>query len=659
MKNGLYVSAYLHIDGLSRAIEWWQRHDQNLSLWELRDGSIKLLRYWELERITGQKQHSVPFQDISQGREFLRKILKDEGVELEDVVAIFGTPGLDTVQNYSSLAEFPNTPYHTVCHLFSAIGMNGCEALDDDVLALALDGGPDRLIDSDISFENEYAAAIIKNGAIQLVPLLISPGRLWYLARERFSMKEGSLMALQTASEARFEASPISSVDLDSFPAILKWLEAQWDAIEVVEYDTSGISVRDIDLRFTERENRISMAVKVLHDLSIAIVVRSVDALIAMSNLIPERTTLAIAGGFGLNCPTNRYLLERYRFKKFLAPPCVNDAGISLGAALYFFWKNNPKSAFELDRADYGPPLSRRHQGPRDSTLMNYIEIQPMDAEQCARDILAGPIIWIDGGCEIGPRALGHRSLIGDPRTLQTRQILNEIKQRQWWRPVAPIILDEEVRNWFVESDASPYMLLTSKVLRQKHELVPAVVHLDGTARLQTVTSGSSLKLLSVLRSFYRLTGVPMLANTSLNDRGEPIINDLERVLQFAVAKHVAIIYLNGDRIFLDLRYRDVFLEKLKPERPYAELLGDLSERESEVRRRNPNGVPLRALQTYCRLPLLRKHFDITLPADARKITEICAELELKRSKEYGTTAHSALLRATKELLSAEQLLSV
>lgn len=651
MKDGLYLATYLHIDPLSRAIGWWQRHDQNLSLWRLRGENLKLLRYWEMERLTGQKQHFTSFSTVDEAREFVRSLLHVEGIAVGDIAGIFGTPGLDTFTEYHSLQQFPLIPYHTVCHLFSAIGITGRGMLEEDMLVLGLDGGPDRVVDGQIAYEAEYAAAVVKSGRIQTVPLSVSPGRLWYLARKRFGMQEGSLMALQTASLASFNAPTISGVDLRSFSAILAWLEAQWQAIEVVERDASGIHLVEFDRRFTIEEHRISMAIKLLHELSVAILTLEIDGLLDRFRLSPERMTLAIAGGYGLNCPANRHLLQQYCFKRFLAPPCVNDAGISLGAALYCFWKHNSSVRFLLDRINYGPELTPQWLERLHPVVSACIDLQPLDVEQCVSDITAGPVIWMDGGCEMGPRALGHRSLLGDPRTTRTRDQLNAIKRREWWRPVAPIVIYEEVANWFAEPTLSPYMLLTATVLQHQRNRIPAVLHLDGTARIQTANRTDVPRLFPILQAFHRATGVPMLANTSLNDRGEPIIDDVERALYFAVTKGLGILYIDGIRACLDLRSRDVLLEHLSQRRPHAALVATPADNEEVLQRYNPHGLSLAALQMYCRLPVLRESYDISLREDADRVAVLCEELVRRRSNDHGATAHSALLHILKEIM--------
>ena len=175
--------------------------------------------------------------------------------------------------------------------------------------------------------------------------------------------------------------------------------------------------------------------------------------------------------------------------------------------------------------------------------------IDIINYEQAVQDIIENPIIWVNGKAEIGPRALGARSLIGDPRRMEMKDSLNQIKQRQWWRPVAPIILEEQVAEWFENSYPTKYMLNTFDIREEKKKQVPAILHLDNSARVQTITKQDNEELYCLIRKFYEVTGVPIICNTSLNDKGQPIINDLENIIRYALTKRIKVAYVNGLRI--------------------------------------------------------------------------------------------------------------
>jgi carbamoyltransferase len=142
-----------------------------------------------------------------------------------------------------------------------------------------------------------------------------------------------------------------------------------------------------------------------------------------------------------------------------------------------------------------------------------------------AEMLAAGKIIgWFQGGSEFGPRALGQRSILADPRDpLMTRRLNDEVKHRQWFRPYAPAVLLEHLEEWFELSVPSPHMLLVAPVRPDKRARVPAITHVDGTARVQTVARGAG-PFRTVIERFHALTGVPLVLNTSFNDHGEPIV---------------------------------------------------------------------------------------------------------------------------------------
>ncbi|MDP8225731.1 MAG: carbamoyltransferase C-terminal domain-containing protein [Candidatus Lernaella stagnicola] len=151
---------------------------------------------------------------------------------------------------------------------------------------------------------------------------------------------------------------------------------------------------------------------------------------------------------------------------------------------------------------------------------------RPDDVPGAVAALLAeGRVVgWFQGGSEFGPRALGHRSILADPRDANVHAYLNEhVKHRQWFRPYAPAVLAEHLEEWFDLHVPSPHMLLVADVLADKRERVPAIVHIDGTARVQTVDADGGL-FRAVIERFHELTGMPMVLNTSFNDHGEPIV---------------------------------------------------------------------------------------------------------------------------------------
>lgn len=238
---------------------------------------------------------------------------------------------------------------------------------------------------------------------------------------------------------------------------------------------------------------------------------------------------LCFAGGIALNSVANGLILDRSPFKNLFILPCSNDAGESLGNALHLFYKNKKNKNVELDHNWFY--LGKKYS---DDEVYNLIESnESVDFvryknfnELCNKvsNLLAnGKIIgWYQGRSELGPRALGNRSILCDPRFKKMKDVLNKkIKFREWFRPFAPAVLEEKVYDYFGWNKPSPYMLIVRNV---KSKNIKAVTHIDSSARLQTVNKYQNQRFYSLLKAFYKLTNIPVLLNTSFNIKGEPIV---------------------------------------------------------------------------------------------------------------------------------------
>jgi carbamoyltransferase len=236
---------------------------------------------------------------------------------------------------------------------------------------------------------------------------------------------------------------------------------------------------------------------------------------------------LCMAGGVALNCVMNARLRERGPFKRIWVQPAAGDAGTALGAALWTDVKvrGTDERAWTMDHAFLGPEASDDEiEGFLKWTKAPYRRLNDV-AEETA-DILAQDKVigWCQGRMEFGPRALGARSILASPIHADMQARLNEIKDREDFRPVAPVVLEEEAANWFVNGGYSPFMLFVYDVRPEAAGRIPAVRHVDGTARIQTVNRAQHPRYYDLLKAFQRRTGVPVLVNTSFNTRGEPIV---------------------------------------------------------------------------------------------------------------------------------------
>ncbi|MCS7269084.1 MAG: hypothetical protein NZ704_13610 [Geminicoccaceae bacterium] len=262
---------------------------------------------------------------------------------------------------------------------------------------------------------------------------------------------------------------------------------------------------------------------------------------------VVQRTTgldrLCLAGGCALNSVANGKLYRRTRFRRLYMPPAAGDAGGAIGAA-YVVWHRElgrPRG-FVMDRAGWGPGWS-------DAELARFVEERraAIEGEGCriaqaaddadlvarvAEAIAEGAVVgWFQGRMEWGPRALGHRSILADPRRPDMKDVLNlKIKRRESFRPFAPAILRERVAEWFEEEDDVPFMMQVFQVRPERRARVPATTHVDGSGRLQTVTRAANPRYYDLIAAFERRTGVPMVLNTSFNEN-EPIVCRPEEAL--------------------------------------------------------------------------------------------------------------------------------
>ncbi len=253
-----------------------------------------------------------------------------------------------------------------------------------------------------------------------------------------------------------------------------------------------------------------------------------------------KQTSLCLAGGVAFNCVANGKMLECTPFERIYVQPAAGDAGLSVGAAFAVEHSilGRPRK-FVMDQAGWGPGFTRSQIGRaiEDRLARNgAVEIQDLDEDACvhaaARELADGKILgWFQGRAEWGPRALGNRSILADPRRAEMKDVLNQrIKHREMFRPFAPSILEEATAEYFERTHPSPFMTFAYGVRPEKRTAIPAPTHVDGTARLQTVSRRTNPLYWKLIRAFADLTGVPVVVNTSFNDN-EPIVCKPEEAL--------------------------------------------------------------------------------------------------------------------------------
>lgn len=262
---------------------------------------------------------------------------------------------------------------------------------------------------------------------------------------------------------------------------------------------------------------------------------------------ITGETNIVISGGFGLNCVANYKLVKKFPNLNIYVDPIAHDGGTAIGLAKYAWYKHsesndiNPLSSVYLSmQPDYSNLEIIKEQIPDykfDSTT----------PKEVAELISQGNIVALfQGSAEGGPRALGNRSILFDPRNPNGKDIVNEVKRREWFRPFAGSVLVEHASEWFdmATLTESPFMMYAVDVLPEKIDLIPAVTHVDNTCRVQTVSEVNNKKYYDLIKEFHNITDVPVLFNTSFNLAGQPLVDTLFDAFLTLVNSDIKYLYL-------------------------------------------------------------------------------------------------------------------
>jgi carbamoyltransferase len=290
---------------------------------------------------------------------------------------------------------------------------------------------------------------------------------------------------------------------------------------------------------------------------------------------------LCMAGGVALNCVANGRIAREAGFENVWIQPAAGDDGVAIGCAYYghLAVQKQPRK-YVMNHAYTGVAYKDEQVGKAtDGTLVRVQARSHRSNDVCAetaRLLAQGQVIgWLQGRSEFGPRALGNRSILADPRAAEMKDKLNtQVKHRQAFRPFAPVVLAERANDVFDSNGRdSPFMLLAESVRPEWREKIPAIVHVDGTARVQTVRKDQNARLYRLLKEFEALTGVPVLLNTSFNVKGEPIVETPEDAVRCFLSTGIDYLILH-----------DVVMQKKPAYRVVAPVVSALSEVGSLVR---------------------------------------------------------------------------
>jgi carbamoyltransferase len=308
---------------------------------------------------------------------------------------------------------------------------------------------------------------------------------------------------------------------------------------------------------FDDRHRDIARSVQAMYE----------EAFFHLIGVLQKRyglTNLALAGGCAMNSVANGKVRRTTPFRRVYVQSAAGDAGGAIGAAFVVWHKLGGARSFIMDHAYWGPQFGSSEIkaliAAREADINAAgcsVENITDEAELCRRTAAAiaeGKVVgWFQGRMEWGPRALGNRSIVCDPRRSNIKTILNaKIKRRETFRPFAPSVLEEAVADWFEESDAAPFMMQVFQIREERRALIPAVTHVDGSGRLQTVCRHTNPRYHRLIGAYRDLTGVPMVLNTSFNEN-EPVVCEPKEALDCFLRTAMDVLVL-GDTSFIQRR---------------------------------------------------------------------------------------------------------
>ena len=362
---------------------------------------------------------------------------------------------------------------------------------------------------------------------------------VWFTMRQSQMPSFGSLGGMFSAVAQQIFGGPM---DAGKVMGLAPYGEPQIPASDFFEIEKGRFHFKDTvplqfrhDERWPSRSREYEMlACSVQAALEVALMY-----LVGHLRDLSKSENLCYAGGVALNSVANEKIIRESGFKNVYIIPAAEDSGTAIGAAYYGLWQ---LTRCNSQRRMIDDAVGRTYTSSAVSSALNQTaNIRSVSSTNVIGDtvdlLCDGKIIgWFEGGSELGPRALGHRSILCDPRRSDAKDTLNRrVKMRESFRPFAPAVLAEEAQNWFEFGNSlseSPFMLRVCEVKSECRDEVPAVVHVDGTGRLQTVDRMANPKFYDLIRCFYERTGVPMLLNTSFNVMGQPIIETPAHALE-------------------------------------------------------------------------------------------------------------------------------
>ena len=394
----------------------------------------------------------------------------------------------------------------------------------EEATVLVMDGYGDETAQSAYIGSGNRLERVWHNGFFD------SLGMLYTVVSQHLGFKlfeEGTVMALAAAGDGTYteQFRELVHLEPDGGFSINR---------DFISFDTHGLNrpfkERFIDV-FGPRRGQNEPIGDQHRDLAFALQSTIEDTIVHIVRDLFKRypsCNLCLTGGVGLNCVANARILRDTDYQSVWVPPCASDSGAPLGSALWHHHQTlgHPRG-FELTHAFHGTEYSEAQivQDLQQAGLAyNRMDEDDLLA-RVAADLAAGKIVgWFQGRSEIGPRALGNRSILADARDAKMKDLINaRVKHREPFRPFGPAVLEERAAEFFEIEQRDPFMTMAPRVRTDKAHMIPAAVHVDGTARIQTVDRASNPRFYGLIKEFAELTGIPVILNTSFN-RQEPIV---------------------------------------------------------------------------------------------------------------------------------------
>ncbi len=401
-------------------------------------------------------------------------------------------------------------------------------------------------------------------------------GRIYEVVTEKILRMQGIGSAGKTMGLSAY------GKGFDSF-TISDYIRGSQEGIDIV-YQNIGDYFDNFDLKFPCRKADNKEDLKMPYFISVAYEVQTEveKQIVYLANRAYElcpSPNLCIAGGVGLNCVANGLLYRKTPFKNIWIQPAADDSGLPLGSALWGYYNIlRGRKKYIMQHAFLGNSYDVNDIENALAELK--VSYRKITHEEIANYIANGKIIgWYNGGAEFGPRALGHRSILADPRNKDIKEKINtQIKHREWFRPYAPVVISEKANEYFAIDHESKFMLFAANVKTEKRSVVPGITHVDGTARVQTLLKEDDTHLYELICEFEKITGVPMLLNTSFNDNKEPIVNSPMDALICAAKTNLDGLYLQGyyidksELVHIDwAQAEEIRLKRIKEEKKEAQ----------------------------------------------------------------------------------------